>query len=383
MIPSNASNFPESFHSSTYVTPTLNTSIQSNCWNNTNILANSSLENKSTRDLGNTLELAAWCLMYSALSFIIIIGNALTIVVFRTNVKLSRKKEHCFLLSLAIADILVGVAGIPLQVFLLVQSWSAGKLPRYLILNITFLTTDVFFGLASIFTLTAIALERLYSVLKPHKHRKIKKKTYWYLVRIPWVASGFQSFLYLLSLISILPFDVVFQFIVISLLCSMLSMCVAYTSIWISMNRRKRNQNSQTSHLAIRMRSEFHPNKKRKLTILVVIVTGAFAVTWLPFQIMNLIFYICHVNGCKPAVSPSLIRFVKLLQYSNSLINILIYAYNIKGFRQCLRRKLETSLHLSCLGVYSSRMNQKLDPTGVFGSPEMRRRRLKDRKSTR
>lgn len=372
----NTSNFPEH---SIHGTPTLNT-VQSNLWNCTNIPTNRSLENISTRDLGNTLELGAWCLMYSALSFIIIIGNALTIVVFRTNVQFSRKKEHCFLLSLAIADILVGIAGIPLQVFLLVQSWSAGRLPRYIILNISFLTTDVFFGLASIFTLTAIALERLYSVIKPQKHRKIKKKMYWYLVRVPWIGSAFQSFLYLLSLRSILPFDVVFQFIVISVLCSMLSICVSYTSIWISMNRRKQNRNSgQTSHLAMRMRSEFRPNRQRKLTILVVIVTGAFAVTWLPFHIMNLIFYICHVNGCMPAVSTSLIRFAKLLQYSNSFINPLIYSYNIKGFRSCLRRKLVNTLRLSCLGIYSSRMtNEKLDKTGVFGSREMHRKRLKD-----
>ncbi|XP_031562692.1 adenosine receptor A3-like [Actinia tenebrosa] len=375
MTSSNASNVPERSNSSVFVTPTLNT-IQSNSWNGTNILANSSLDNEST------LELVAWCLIYSVLLFIIIIGNALAIIVFRSNVYFGRKKEHCFLLSLAIADILVGIAGIPLQVFLLILEKS-GKIPRYFfVLNITFLTSDVFFGQASIFTLTAIALERLYSVIKPQKHRKVKKRTYWYLVRLPWMASAFQSFLYLLSLNNILPFGVVFQFIVISLLFSMLSLCVAYMRIWMSMKRRKKNQNSLTSRLAIRMKSEFNANKERKLTVVVVIVTGAFVVTFLPFQIMNFVFYICHLNGYIPDVSTSLVRFVKLLQYSNSLINPIIYSYNIKGFRVCLKRKLVTSLHLSCLGIYSSRMNQKLDPKGVFGSPEVTIKPLRNRKNT-
>jgi hypothetical protein len=345
MNPTNASNFPEDYQPNSDFAPTTTLhNIQWKCNDNSSDRTNYSCSPSFNASLGKTSELVAWCLMYSAISFLIIIGNALTIMIFRTNVQFSRRKENGFLLSLAIADMLVGVADVPLHVYLLVKFWSGVNLARYLVYFV-FLTIDVLFGFASIFTLTAISLERLFSVIKPHQHRKVKKRTYWYLVRVPWGASALQSFLYLLSLKNILPFDVVFQFIVISLLCSMLVICIAYITIWESMTKRRQNPTSQTANLTA-IKSELQLKKERKLTILVVIVTVAFALTWLPFQVINVVFYISYVNNLHPHISLSLIRFTKLLQYSNSMINPFIYSYNIKGFRRCLRRKIVDSLNL-------------------------------------
>ena len=99
-----------------------------------------------------------WSLCFGLLSFLIIVGNALSIsILFKRRL---RKRPHFLLISLAFADLLVGLIPVPLYIMIRLQ------LQANLLLHTTFLVhtcMDIFAGLNSVFTLAAISLERLHA----------------------------------------------------------------------------------------------------------------------------------------------------------------------------------------------------------------------------
>ena len=99
-----------------------------------------------------------WSLCFGLLSFLIIVGNALSIsILFKRRL---RKRPHFLLISLAFADLLVGLIPVPLYIMIQLQ------LQANLLLHTTFLVhtcMDIFAGLSSFFTLAAISLERLHA----------------------------------------------------------------------------------------------------------------------------------------------------------------------------------------------------------------------------
>lgn len=296
---------------------------------------NKSLDQQSENGAGYT-GVVVWCATFALTSFFIIATNAITIKIFCTNPELKKKKEHIFLLSLAVADGIVGTISVPLNIILLMMAWSRNFFAQsYKTLTGLFLFFDVFSGLASVFTLTAIAIERLFSVARPQKHRAINRKKYQYLVRVPWGLALLLGILYVLSLSKgYPPFDDFFQFIVILVTLSFILIIICYIGIWVSIKNEKSTK--RLSQVSLRNgKSYFQIRKERKMTYVVVIVTSAFVITWLPFQIINVIYYACK---CQPGYSQSLINIIKLLQYFNSLLDPIIYSLVIDKFRKCLRK---------------------------------------------
>ena len=103
-----------------------------------------------------------WSLCFGLLSFLIIVGNALSIsILFKRRL---RKRPHFLLISLAFADLLVGL--IPVPLYIMIQA--------NLLLHTAYwvyLCVDMITGLSSAFTLTAISLERLHAIARPLRHR--------------------------------------------------------------------------------------------------------------------------------------------------------------------------------------------------------------------
>ena len=88
-----------------------------------------------------------WSLCFGLLSFLIIVGNALSIsILFKRRL---RKRPHFLLISLTFSDLLVGL--IPMPLYIIVQY------SRYRILAIVYIRVDIFAGLCSVFTLAAIS----------------------------------------------------------------------------------------------------------------------------------------------------------------------------------------------------------------------------------
>ena len=79
-----------------------------------------------------------------------------------------------------------------------------------------------------------------------------------------------------------------------------------------------------------------HVNIEVKLAKTLLLITGASLFTWLPFQIVNFLFELdVHI-----VISHNvwfMTRFIiKFLQFSNSLVNAIIYAFRIPEFKNAL-----------------------------------------------
>ena len=135
-----------------------------------------------------------WSLCFGLLSFLIIVGNALSIsILFKRRL---RKRPHFLLISLAFADLLVGL--IPMPLYIMNQA--------NLLLHTAYwvyLCVDMITGLSSVFTLTAISLERLHAIARPLRHRPwLTLRSYAIAIATPWIFS--LSLSYLLSVFSVI-----------------------------------------------------------------------------------------------------------------------------------------------------------------------------------
>ena len=108
-----------------------------------------------------------WTLTFALTSVVITIGNLITTVIFLKQ-KL-RKRPHFLLISLAIADLMVGAFAVPLYI-------AVGICTTKRLLILTFQCVDIFTGVLSIFTLASISLERMHAVLWPLRHRTLTSR---------------------------------------------------------------------------------------------------------------------------------------------------------------------------------------------------------------
>ena len=95
-----------------------------------------------------------------------VIGNALTITVFVTERKLRRRTNY-YIVSLALADLLVGVFGIPFAIL------TSVGLPRPLWACLFMLSTLLILCTVSIFCLLAVSVDRYWAILHPLRYSRV------------------------------------------------------------------------------------------------------------------------------------------------------------------------------------------------------------------
>ena len=118
-----------------------------------------------------------WTVTFSLTAIVVITGNLVTIGIFLITKLLQR--PHFLLISLAIADMLVGALSVPLYI-------AVGIHPNNHLLILSFQCVDVFTGVISIFTLASISLERMFAIGWPLRHRTLTSNflqvCHWYPV---------------------------------------------------------------------------------------------------------------------------------------------------------------------------------------------------------
>ena len=254
-----------------------------------------------------------WELCFGLLAAVIVVGNSLTIWIFLK--QKFRKRAHFLLISLAVADLLVGLLSVPLYI---VAQLNTSTLWRFY----SRLYADIFTGLTSVFTLAVISLERMYAVGWPLRHRTLRVRAYKFAIVTPWILAAIvmsMRVLYDNYLIGFKGFQVVVS---VSLVAPTLVICSAYCVIWWKRKTRMDNQNQQIQ-------------RETKLAKTLFLITGASFLTWLPFQIINmwpLLFFKIHSSG--------IFYIIKLLHFSNSLVNVIIYPFRITEFKGALLKML-------------------------------------------
>lgn len=117
----------------------------------------------------------------------------------------------------------------------------------------------------------------------------------------------------------ILSYFATLDIVLTALLTSSVITCTAYVALWIKVRFRDRRGLSREAD--------------RRLAKTFCLVTGAFVLTWLPFQ--NLL-YVVHFCLTFPLPTQNAVNFIKLLQYCNSFMNTVIYSLKMPEFRKAI-----------------------------------------------
>lgn len=297
--------------------------------------------------------LVGWSLAFGVVSLATIIGNSIAIAVL-TRKKLLRRRTSYFLLSLAVADLTVGMFSVPAFIYQFVNFWQGSDISKSTLLKIV-KALDVFCGLGSTFTLTIIALERVYAICFPLRHRTSTRRLYDASVSSVWILATLLSSLYFFHEYDLIQHKVFFWFLILTFFSSMLVMLLAYLAIWLKARvvkayfreasldssdagSDKRRPTFASQHSG-KERSRRAIENDRKLAMTVFIVTTVFILTWLPFHIVNLIVFLeCKSFPCSAQPSYQVIYLCKLLHYTNSFLNPVIYSLRLQDFRSTLKK---------------------------------------------
>ena len=249
-----------------------------------------------------------WSVCFGITAVLIIISNSLSIAVLVK--RRFRKRSLYLLIDLAIADLLVGLFAVPIYMIAVI---SEGKLvPR-----VAFDGVDIFTGLSSIFTLTVISLERLFAISWPLRHRQLSSHCYAIAIATPWILSLAATSVRVLLNYSMVTHHQFLTVIIVSLSTPLLTTCTSYCVIWRKSSSRMQN--------GIRARLE------ARLSKTLFLITGTFVLTWLPFQVAVVVANTCV--SCRKMLNV-VVFVLKLLQYSNSFINFLIYCLRMPDYRK-------------------------------------------------
>ncbi|XP_078366259.1 adenosine receptor A2a-like [Oculina patagonica] len=251
-----------------------------------------------------------WSSCYGTVAFLIIVGNSLSIVILLK--RRLRKRAHFLLISLAIADLLVGLFAIPMYVIIVTTG-------QKLLSSLVFDCVDMFTGFSSVFTLVFISLERLSAIAQPLRHRQLTLSSYVVVIVTPWILSIAVTSSRVLLGFAIIQIQQFLTIIIISLSTPLVIMCICYCVIL------KKD--------ASRLHSTFRARSEARLSKTVFLITGMFIVTWMPFQVLVIVSLKCVTCNTVPVF----VAFViKLLQFSNSVVNFLIYCFRMPIYRRTL-----------------------------------------------
>ncbi|XP_021232518.1 adenosine receptor A3 [Numida meleagris] len=259
------------------------------------------------------------------------LGNILVVWVVKLNAAFHNTTMY-FIVSLALADVAVGVFVIPLAVLVSLKV----SIPFHLCLFLCCLM--VVFTQASILSLLAIAIDRYLRVKLPIRYKIITtERRIWWALGLCWSLSllvgitpmfGWNkrgsAHYHACEFVSVMRMDymVYFSFFTWTLI-PLGIMCALYVAIF-SIIRTKLSQGASNARGA----GTFYGKEFRKAKSL-ALVLFLFTVSWLPLCIMNCIFYFYpEYKIPKPWIFLGI-----LLSHANSAMNPIVYACKIKKFK--------------------------------------------------
>ena len=262
----------------------------------------------------------ALCSAFILASVFIVAGNLLIIVLFVVNKKL-RKKSLFLVISMAFADLMLGILSVPIYILVIGCSYDLWKADEVMSNNsffISHIVTDTVFAQASLISAAAISGERFYAIYWPLRSQTVTTRAYRIVLVMVWtLAIVISSVVILLSHLAShkhavhawAPYALLLTFIV----------CALNFSIW---------RKFQHGRVASQQQNRALHNKRLTKTLL--IASGLALLSWLPLIITNVL----DVHGISISWRNNLV--VNLVNYSNSFINPVVYVLRIPEFRNAL-----------------------------------------------
>ena len=251
-----------------------------------------------------------WDICFGVLVTLIIAGNVLTIWIFFKQRR--QKRSYSLLISLAVADLLVGIFAVPFCIKAVVSQGYA-----WFFVSIS---ADIFTGITSIYTLVVISLERMFAVGWPLRHRTVNYRVYVCAISIPWIIAAIFTTLVVLRILNMIGREHFFYCLVLIPGIPLITICVANFVTWKKQKSPFRNQN--------------HIKREVKLAKTLALITRTSLFTWLPFQILNTLIEL-NITG-KFHLFQLTLFIIKFFQFSNSFVNVIIYPFRIPEFKRTL-----------------------------------------------
>ena len=270
-----------------------------------------------------TLQCIPWLVVLIIECLAIVILNIITIAVFVKKKRQLQRRSTYLIIHLAIVDVLVGAVSGPLQIEIKMQwlcpLWNYRRNTLWSH-RLSFLFLHLFY-FTSLTNLIAISLERLHATFCPFRHRFVRKWVYRAMIIVIWliaiVREVAQIFLWEIGYFEVINAYLYLPFYAVSLFV----ICVSYILIVIKVRCSRHPQ--------------FHSRSKRerKLTGTALIVSLVSLLCLLP----GTLYVACiHLSSSCFMMYFHIKMAVVVLFLANSLVNPIIYALRMPGFREGL-----------------------------------------------
>ena len=252
----------------------------------------------------------------------IVILNIITIVVFVKKKRQLQRRSTYLIIHLAIVDLLVGAVSGPLQIkHRMALNCPLWKFRRDTIWsNLLSFAFAHLFSFASLTNLIAISLERLHATFCPFRHRFVRKWVHRAIIIVIWLIPIVRVAA-IIFLLKIGYFEVIDTYLFLLFYAvSLFVICVSYILVVIKVRCSR--------HLQFHSRSK----RERKLTGTALIVSLVSILCCLPASIYVAclrVSFTCFRNFHIDIA-------VLVVVLANSIVNPIIYAVRMPGFREGL-----------------------------------------------
>ncbi|XP_037352713.1 adenosine receptor A2a [Talpa occidentalis] len=293
-----------------------------------------------------------------AIAVLAVLGNVLVCWAVWLNSNLQNVTNY-FVVSLAAADIAVGVLAIPFAITISTGFCAACHGCLFIACFVLVLTQS------SIFSLLAIAIDRYIAIRIPLRYNGLVTGTRAKgIIGVCWVLSFAIGLTPMLGWNNCSPLKedkngsktcpegrvaCLFEYVVpmnymvyynffACVLVPLLLMLGIYLRIFLAARRQLKQMESQPlpgERTRSTLQKEVHAAKS------LAIIVGLFALCWLPLHIINCFTFFCP--RCKHA--PTWLMYLAIiLSHTNSVVNPFIYAYRIREFRQTFRKIIRSHI---------------------------------------
>ncbi|XP_038216043.1 adenosine receptor A2b [Zerene cesonia] len=276
-------------------------------------------------------------------ALVAVIGNAMVIHVFRRDRRLRRRTNY-YIVSLAIADCLVGLLGIPFAIL------ASVGLPRNLYACLFTVSLLVMLCTISIFCLVAVSVDRYWAILHPMGYsRNVRTKTAISIISVCWVAGAGVGFLPLLGwhaavgptpscyFVEVMDYNYLLFLYFATIVTPSVLLAAFYAHIYRVVVKQmsavvtvEGGQGRAGTMLRVLGAAQ---KREVKATQNLAIIVFFFIICWIPLYTINAIkAFMPELDIPNP-----LTYFCIIFSHLNSAINPLLYAYHLKDFRAALK----------------------------------------------
>ncbi|XP_029171232.1 adenosine receptor A2b-like isoform X2 [Nylanderia fulva] len=284
-----------------------------------------------------------------------VLGNGLVIIVFGKERKLRRRTNY-YIVSLAAADLLVGLFAIPFAIL------ASIGLPTNLHACLFTVSVLVVLCTISIFCLVAVSVDRYWAILHPMRYsRTVRTKTAIGIICVCWIAGTLVGFLPLFGwnggetsdhrciFTKVMDYNYLVFLYFATIIFPALLIAAFYAHIYRVIIKQQIVTVDPNGSGAVRRLGGLRLGHQTTGTMLRVLgaarkreikatqnlsrIVLFFIVCWFPLYTINCVMAFCP----KCEVNDLLMNFCIILSHMNSVGNPLLYAYHLKDFRFALK----------------------------------------------